>query len=87
MINCCHNNIDKQLAKKEQIKITSLPRLFNIFSTDRTRSENYKVTQFAPLELEIKEYTENINVVILNINNMDIFLEYNWLVKHNIEVH
>ena len=89
-LECTYTDIDKQLAKEEQIKIISLSRpfnTFNTFNTNRTRSGNYKVTWFAPLKLEIKEYTENINVVILNINVMNIFLEHNQLVKHNIEVH
>ena len=83
---CTHTDIDKQLVKKEQIKIILLSRPFNIFNIDRTRSGNYKATQFILLELEIKEYTENINVVIINLNGMDIFSEHNQLVKHNTEV-
>ena len=78
-----HTDIDKQLVKKERIKITPLPRLFNNFNTTKTRSRNHRVTQFAPLELETNRYTENIDVVVIDLNYMDIFLGYNWLVKHN----
>ena len=28
-----------------------LPRLFNTFNTNEIRSENYRVTEFVPLEL------------------------------------
>ena len=39
-----HTDIDKQLVKKERIKITLLPRLFNNFNTTKTRSRNHRVT-------------------------------------------
>jgi len=63
-----------------------LSRLFNTFNTDRTRSGNYRVTYFALLKIEINGHTENINTVITDLNSMDMFLKYDWLVKHNWEV-
>ena len=61
-----------------------LPRLFNYFNTTKTKCRNHRVTQFALLELETNKYTENIDVVVIDLNYMDMFLEYNWLVKHNL---
>ena len=29
---------------------------------------------------------KNIDVVIIDFNDIDMFLEYNWLVKHDLEV-
>ena len=63
-----------------------LSRLFNTFNTDRTRSGNYKVTYFVLLKIEINGHTENINILITDLNSMDMFLKYDWLVKHNREV-
>ena len=74
----------KKLVKEEQIKIELLPKSFEFFNTDRTK--NRKVTQFVSLELEINRYIKNINIAVMDLNSIDIFLEYNWLVKHNLEV-
>jgi len=63
-----------------------LPKLFNIFNVDKTRSKNHRVTQFVLLELEINKHIENIDIVVINLNSMDIFLEYDLLVKHNSKV-
>ena len=49
-----------------------------------TGSGNHKVTQFVPLELEINGYTENINIVVIDSNSIDIFLEHDQLVKYNL---
>ena len=62
-----------------------LLKLFDTFSTDRIKGGKYKVTQFALLKLKINGYIENIDVVIIDFNGTDIFLEYNWLVKHDLE--
>ena len=37
-------------------------------------------------ELEINEHIENIDTVVMNLNNTDIFLGHDWLVKNNSEV-
>jgi len=42
--------------------------------------------RFVSLKLEINRHTEKINIVVIELNSMDIFLEYDWLVKHNPEV-
>ena len=59
-------------------------RLFEIFNIDRTKNE--KVTRFALLESEINRYTEKIDIIVTDLNNMNMFLGYDWLVKYNLEV-
>ena len=59
-------------------------RLFEIFNIDRTK--NGEVTWFAPLELEINRHIEYIDTAVIDLNGIDIFLGYDWLVKYNLEV-
>ena len=79
-----YTRINKQLVKIEQIEIEPMNRLFKIFNTNRTK--NRGVMRFALLELEINGHTEKINTVVMNLNNIDIFLGYSWLIKHNPEI-
>jgi len=81
---CTHTEIDKQLVKKERIKIEPIKRSFEVFNTDRTK--NGEFTQFALLEVEINRHKEQINTAVIDLNSIDIFLGYDWLVKHNPEV-
>jgi len=39
-----------------------------------------------PLEVEINGHKEQIYAVVMDLNGMDMFLGYDWLVKHNPEV-
>ena len=61
-----------------------MDRSFELFNVDRTK--NGEVTQFMPLKLKINKYTEQINIAVTDLNDIDMFLGYNWLVKHNLEV-
>ena len=59
-------------------------RSFEVFNADGTKNE--EVMRFTPLELKINKQIEKIDTVIIDLNSTDIFLGYNWLVKHNPEV-
>jgi len=39
-----------------------------------------------PLEVEINRHKEQIDTAVIDLNSMDMFLGYDWLVKHNLEV-
>ena len=83
-LGCTHTGIDEQLVKEKRIKTEPMDKSFEVFNADRTK--NGKVTRFAPLEVEINRYKEQIDVAVTDINGMDMFLGYDWLVKHNLEV-
>ena len=68
------------MVDSKQIKTAPLPKLFDTLNVDGTRSGNHKVTQIVLLELE------NIDMVVIGLNGTDIFLEYDWLIKHILEV-
>ena len=76
--------IDEQLVKEERIKMEPINRSFEVFNVDGTK--NKEVTRFAPLEVEINGHKERIDAAVTDLNDMDMFLGYSWLVKHNPEV-
>ena len=57
---------------------------FKVYSTDRTK--NREVTRIAQLEVKINRHKEYLKAAVTDLNSMNIFLGYNWLVKHNPEV-
>lgn len=76
--------IDEQLVKEEKIKTKLMNKLLEVFNVDTTK--NGEVTWYILLEVEINRYKEQINIVVTDLNSTDMFLGYNWLVKHNLEV-
>ena len=59
-------------------------RSFEVFNADGTK--NREVTRVAFLEVKINGYKEQLEVVVMDFNSIDMFLGYDWLVKHNPEV-
>ena len=81
---CTHTRIDKQLVKDKRIQTKPINFLFEVFNADGTK--NREVTKMAPLEIEINGHKETLEAAVTNLDGTDMFLEYDWLVKHNLEV-
>jgi len=58
--------------------------LFEVFNIDRTK--NGEITKVVPLEIKINRHKEILEVAVTDLNGIDMFLGYDWLVKHNLEV-
>ena len=79
-----HIGIDKQSVKDKRIQMKLVNFSFKIFNVDSTK--NGEVTRITPLKVEINGHKEYIDVAVIDLNGMNMFLEHNWLVKHNLEV-
>ena len=81
---CIHTGINEQLVKDKKIPTKHIYFLFKVFNADGTK--NREVTKVVPLEIEINRYTEQLEATVTNLDGTDMFLGYDWLVKHNSEV-
>jgi len=81
---CTHTRIDKQLVKDKRIQTKSIDFSFEVFNADGTK--NGEVTKVAPLEIKVNGHKETLEVAVTDLDGTDMFLEYDWLVKHNLEV-
>jgi len=81
---CTYTGIDKQLVKNKRIQTKLIKFLFEVFNTDRTK--NGEMTKVAPLEIEINRHKKQLEATVTDLNGTDMFLGYDWLVKHNPEV-
>ena len=57
---------------------------FEVFNADRTK--NGEVIRFIPLKIELNGHKEQIDTAVMDLNGINMFLEYDWLVKYNIKV-
>ena len=79
-----HIGIDEQLVKDKRIQTKPINFLFEVFNADGTK--NREVTKVASLEIEINRYKKTLKAAVTDLDETDMFLEHNWLVKHNLEV-
>jgi len=57
---------------------------FKVFNADDTK--NGEVTRIALLKVEINGHKKQIDATVTDLNGTDIFLGYDCLVKHNVEL-
>jgi len=81
---CTHTGINEQLVKDKRIQTKLIKFLFEVFNANGTK--NREVTKVAPLEIKINRHKKTLEAVIMDLNGTDMFLGYDWLVKHNLEV-
>ena len=55
-----------------------------MFNTDGTKNE--EVTRVIPLEIKINGYKKQLEAAVTDLDETDIFLGHDWLVKHNPKV-
>ena len=81
---CTCTGIDEQLVKDKRIQIKLINFLFKVFNTNGTK--NGEVTKVVSLEVKINGHREQLKAAVIDLNSTDMFLRYDWLVKHNPEV-
>ena len=81
---CTHTGIDEQLVKNKRIQTRPINFLLKVFNVDRTK--NGEVTKVVPLEIKINRYKKQLEAAVTDLNSTDMFLGYDWLVKHSLEV-
>ena len=81
---CTHTRINKQLVKDKRIQTKKINFSFEVFNAEGTK--NGEVTKVAPLEVKINGCKETLEVAVTDLDRTDMFLGYDWLVKHNPEV-
>jgi len=81
---CTYTGIDEQLVKDKRIQTKPINFSFKVFNADGTK--NGEVTKVVPLEIKINRHKETLEAAVTDLDGTDIFLEHDWLVKHNPEV-
>jgi len=83
---CTNTTIARKIVEEKGIPTKSLPRLFNIYNSDGSRNGEKTIKKFVPLEINSNEHIKQIDTVVSEIKETDLFLGHGWLVKYNPEV-
>ena len=81
---CTYTGINEQLVKDRRIQTKPIDFSFEVFNADETK--NGEVTKVAPLKIEINKHKETLEAAVTDLNGTDMFLDHDWLAKHNPEV-
>ena len=81
---CTHIGINEQLVKDKRIQTKPINFSFEVFNVNGIK--NREVTRVVSLEIKINEHKKLLEAAVMDLNRMDMFLEHDWLIKHNPEV-
>jgi len=71
---CTNTTITRKTVKEKEIPTKSLPKLFNVYNSDRSRNREKIIREFVPLEINSNRHIEQIDAVVSEIKEMDLFL-------------
>ena len=83
---CTNIIIAKKTVEEKEIPTKLLPKPFNVYNLDGSRNGEKTIREFVPLEINSNRYIKQIDAVVSEIKEIDLFLEHDWLVEHNPEV-
>jgi len=83
---CTNTTIARKTVEEKRIPTKSLPKPFDVYNSDRSRNGEKMIKEFVLLEINSNEHIEQIDAVVSEIKETDLFLGHNWLVEHNPEV-
>ena len=58
-----------------------------VYNTDSTFNKNRSIKEFIILQLIINNHYKCINLVIIELENINLFLQYNYLKFHNFLIY
>jgi len=79
-----HIHGNRQTVGQGKIQTKPINFSFEVFNVDGTK--NGEVTKVTSLEIKINSHKKQLEAAVIDLNRMDMFLEHDWLVKHNLEV-
>jgi len=83
---CTNTTITRKTIEEKGIPTKLLPKPFNMYNLDGSRNGEKTIREFVPLEINLNGHVEQIDAIVLEIKEMNLFLGHDWLVEHNLEV-
>jgi len=83
---CTNTTIARKTVEEKEIPTKSLPKPFDVYNSDGSRNREKTIKEFVPLEINSNGHIKQINAVVSEIKETDLFLGHGWLVEHNPEV-
>jgi len=81
-----NTTIARKTVEEKGIPTKSLPKPFNVYNSDGSRNGKKTIREFVPLGINSNGRIKQIDAVVSEIKEMDLFLGHDWLVEHNPEV-
>ena len=83
---CTRSCINQQFVINYKISTKWIPLAIPVYNTDSTLNKDRSIKEFAMLQLAINNYYKHIDFAVIELEDTDLFLGYNWLKIHNSSI-
>ncbi|KAF9441507.1 hypothetical protein P691DRAFT_649800, partial [Macrolepiota fuliginosa MF-IS2] len=83
---CAHTCINKETVIALDIPVKELENPIEVINVDRTKNKKGWITDKVDIDINLGRHKETLEAVVSNVESADVFLGYDWLLKHNPEI-
>ncbi len=83
---CTGSAINQAYVEKHQLDTKKALIPIPVYNANGTCNQGRDITEFVELSLTIGEHREQINLTVTNLGKKDVYLEHDWLKRHNPSV-
>ena len=80
------SSISQKFLKENNIDIHKLLFPITYYNANGSTNRDRSFTKVVEMNMTIDNYQELIQLSVINLGNHNLFLEYNWLQKHNLSI-
>ena len=74
---CTNTTIARKIVEEKEIPTKLLPKPFDVYNSDGSRNGEKTIKEFVPLEINSNGHIKQINAVVSEIKEIDLFLGHN----------
>jgi len=74
---CTNTTIARKIVEEKGIPTKLLPKPFDVYNSDGSRNGEKTIKEFVPLEINSNGHIKQINAVVSEIKEIDLFLGHN----------
>ena len=63
-----------------------MPLIILVYNINDTLNKNRSIKEFIMLQLVINDHYKHIDLTVIELGDINLFLEYNWLKIHNLSI-
>ena len=71
------------MLRKKKINTQKYESSITYYNAESTQNKTGTITNFVEIKLNIRNHSEQIHLAMIELEKANLFLEYNWLQKHN----
>ena len=80
---CTGSCINQKFVDLHGLETRKLPYPIPVYNADGTVNRDGSIKEFVKIRIKIQEHEEYIDLAVTNLGDTDLYLGYEWLIRHN----